>query len=153
MFSNSPEGDWGDQDSSVSQILYSFAASMSASGSCRLSRRLSNNDEGSSFPVLTTRNGNLHSIIRTRSSQSLPTAYGIRAGVPDDEETGSMRGVNRMPDSDELGRLLMDERRLSEILNGPQARSMKLIGRNNPRYQWEQYWKSDDELKAMSKPM
>lgn len=58
-----------------------------------------------------------------------------------------------MPDSDELGRLLMDERRLSEILNGPQARSMKLIGRNNPRYQWEQYWKSDDELKAMSKPM
>ena len=125
---------------------------MSVSAGDRLSRRLSNNDDGS-FPIFTTRNGNLHSIIRTRSSQSLPSLHGFRASGLDDEETGSVRGVSRMPDSEELGRLLMDERRLTQILNGPQARSMKLIGRNNPRYRWEQYWKSKEELGAMSKPM
>jgi divalent metal cation (Fe/Co/Zn/Cd) transporter len=46
-----------------------------------------------------------------------------------------------------------DPRRLSllgpEILNTPQMRSMRLIGNSNPRYRWVQYFKSEDELKAM----
>lgn len=68
-----------------------------------------------------------------------------------------MRGA-RPQDNDELSKLLMDERRLQQLLQGPQnrgpqARSMKLIGRSNPRYRWERYWKSNEELKAMKKPM
>lgn len=47
----------------------------------------------------------------------------------------------------------MEERRLSGILNTPQMRSIRLIGKSNPRYQWEKYWKTEEELKRMKKPM
>lgn len=40
-----------------------------------------------------------------------------------------------------------------EVLMTPQMRSQRLIGNNNPRYQWEKYYKSDDELKKMKKPI
>ena len=40
-----------------------------------------------------------------------------------------------------------------EVLNAPQMRSMRLIGNNNPRYEWERYYKSREELKGMKKPM
>lgn len=32
-------------------------------------------------------------------------------------------------------------------------RSQRLIGNSNPRYQWEQYFKTDEELKKMRKPL
>ncbi|KAF2158191.1 hypothetical protein K461DRAFT_219628 [Myriangium duriaei CBS 260.36] len=35
----------------------------------------------------------------------------------------------------------------------PQMRSQRLIGNANPRYRWEQYWKSEEELKKMKKPI
>ncbi len=41
----------------------------------------------------------------------------------------------------------------SDVLMTPQMRSMRLIGNNNPRYQWERYYKSDEELKKMRKPV
>ncbi|OMP89246.1 Metal tolerance protein 3 [Diplodia seriata] len=48
-----------------------------------------------------------------------------------------------------------DERRSSvggaSILLTPQMRSQRLIGNSNPRYRWEQYWKSDEELKKYPK--
>jgi cation diffusion facilitator family transporter len=40
-----------------------------------------------------------------------------------------------------------------EVLMTPQMRSMRLIGNSNPRYRWEQYYKSDEELKTMKKPV
>lgn len=40
-----------------------------------------------------------------------------------------------------------------EVLMNPQMRSMRLIGDNNPRYRWEQYYKRDEELKKMKKPI
>lgn len=40
-----------------------------------------------------------------------------------------------------------------EVLMTPQMRSMRLIGNSNPRYRWEQYYKSDEELKKMTKPV
>jgi hypothetical protein len=40
-----------------------------------------------------------------------------------------------------------------DILNTPQIRSMRLIGNSNPRYRWQQYYKSEDELKKMKKPI
>ncbi|PPJ51321.1 hypothetical protein CBER1_08607 [Cercospora berteroae] len=45
-----------------------------------------------------------------------------------------------------------DSRRMSyaaSILNTPQVRSQRLIGSTNPRYRWEQYWKSEDQLKTI----
>lgn len=35
----------------------------------------------------------------------------------------------------------------------PQMRSQRLIGNTNPRYRWEQYWKTQEQLKKMSKPI
>ena len=46
-----------------------------------------------------------------------------------------------------------EERRLSVILNGPHMRSQRLIGNSNPRYRWERYWKTEEELKPMKKMM
>lgn len=45
-----------------------------------------------------------------------------------------------------------EDRRMSyaaSILNTPQVRSQRLIGSTNPRYQWEQYWKTDEQLKQI----
>lgn len=39
------------------------------------------------------------------------------------------------------------------VLTKPELRSSRLIGNSNPRYQWERYKKSDDELKKMKKPL
>ncbi|KAL8795784.1 MAG: hypothetical protein Q9195_001836 [Heterodermia aff. obscurata] len=41
----------------------------------------------------------------------------------------------------------------SETLMTPQMRSMRLIGNNNPGYQWEKYYKTEEELKLMKKPV
>ncbi|KAF7552187.1 hypothetical protein G7046_g7500 [Stylonectria norvegica] len=113
-----------------------------------------------SHHILPTRSGALTSLIRSRSAQSISSMAGAHLSHPvspfwagpEDEETASMRGQPR--DNDELSRLLMDERRLTQLLNGPgQIRSLKLLGRSNPRYYWEQYWKHEDELKAMPKKL
>ncbi|EFW98842.1 cation diffusion facilitator [Grosmannia clavigera kw1407] len=45
-----------------------------------------------------------------------------------------------------------DERRLSALLNNPQMRSMRLIGKAK-RYRWERYWKTEDQLKVLSAPL
>ncbi|KAH7197503.1 uncharacterized protein B0J16DRAFT_20641 [Fusarium flagelliforme] len=110
---------------------------------------LSNDD---SHNPLGTRSGHLQSLIRSRSQQSmqslsssLPT-HSAAFWMGDDEEAGLIRH-----DNDELGRLLADERRLTQLLHGPQNRSAKLIGRSNPRYRWEQYWRPEEELSSMPK--
>jgi len=41
----------------------------------------------------------------------------------------------------------------SEVLMTPQMRSMRLIGNSNSRYQWKQYFKSEEKLKKMKKPI
>ena len=46
----------------------------------------------------------------------------------------------------------MDDNRRS-LLMTPQMRSMRLIGYSNPRYRWEQYYKPEEELKLMKKPI
>lgn len=101
---------------------------------------------------LITRPGTLASLIRSRSLQSLtgswpPPAH--RGQLQDDDEAASW---SRHED-DDIERLLRDGTRLSQILKGPQVRSMNLIGKSNPRYRWERYWKNEQELKAMKKPM
>ncbi|KAF5001671.1 hypothetical protein FDECE_10887 [Fusarium decemcellulare] len=108
---------------------------------------------------LGTRSGHLQSLIRSRSTQSMQSMSGSLHSHhsapfwmgPDDEESALLHV--RPHDNDELGRLLSDERRLTQLLNGPQNRSAKLIGRSNPRYRWEQYWKPEEDLSAMPKPL
>jgi hypothetical protein len=87
-------------------------------------------------------------------------------GMPDDEEGGYINnaGISRPPsfrlrgadDGDEEEhhrRPAADERRLSQIIMGPQMRSMRLIGTTKERYKWERYWKTEEELDAMRKPL
>lgn len=47
-----------------------------------------------------------------------------------------------------------DERRMNmaaSVLMAPQVRSQRLIGNSNPRYKWERYWKTEEELGKMPK--
>lgn len=77
--------------------------------------------------------------------------------APNDEEMGLGSRVRRHSqdniDAEDFRRSLSDERRLSQILHGPQMRSQRLIGNSNPRYMWEKYWKTEEQLKGMKKPM
>ncbi|KAI0483058.1 hypothetical protein GGR56DRAFT_222573 [Xylariaceae sp. FL0804] len=43
-----------------------------------------------------------------------------------------------------------DPRRMSELLNSTPMRSMRLIGNSNPRYRWERYWRTQEELRALT---
>lgn len=117
---------------------------------------LSHEDSFHSSP-LHTRTSTLTTLIRTRSQQSLSSprqSPPVPRHLVEDEETGPIRALRlRNEDDATIERLLRDERRLSQILHGPQARSLRLIGRSNPRYRWEQYWKTEQELGTMRKPM
>ena len=100
-----------------------------------------------------TRSGALASLIRTRSASSLSSIAGNRRVR--DEEAGHLRhpDVRHHGDDEDLGRLLMDEERLNFLLHGTRARSKNLLGKSNPRYRWERYWKTEDELRDMSAPL
>ncbi|KYK55471.1 cation diffusion facilitator 10 [Drechmeria coniospora] len=101
---------------------------------------------------LGTRTGTLASLIRSRSQQSItgswPPQPPRQQPVEDEESAAWPRH-----DEDDIERLLRDETRLSQILLGPQIRSMNLIGKSNPRYRWERYWKQDEALGTMKKPL
>ena len=103
-------------------------------------------------PMATHGQGVLGALIRTQSSTSLhrPPSVVWNRAPPDDEEPGPRR-LSQDGDIEDFRR--SDERRLSAMLNGPQMRSQRLIGNSNPRYRWERYWKTKDELRAMKKPM
>ncbi|CAK7217535.1 hypothetical protein SBRCBS47491_003192 [Sporothrix bragantina] len=108
----------------------------------------------------TPRGSSLASLMRRRSSSNLH-AFGR-----DDEEAaagaltpsgmmtpgGSFLGRRDTFSDEEDARRSHDERRLSAILNNPQMRSMRLIGRAK-RYRWERYWKNDEQLRAMTQPL
>ncbi|EKD15600.1 cation diffusion facilitator 10 [Drepanopeziza brunnea f. sp. 'multigermtubi' MB_m1] len=112
------------------------------------------NEDGAS-PMATHGQGTLASLIKSRSNQSLPAMLrkpaSLRARDPADEEEAGETLSRELDDSDDF--MSTDERRLSLILNGPQMRSQRLIGNSNPRYRWERYWRTEEELKGMSKPI
>ncbi|KAL9020237.1 MAG: hypothetical protein Q9185_002520 [Variospora sp. 1 TL-2023] len=117
---------------------------------------------------VSTRGQNLPSLIQSRSSASLRD---VRAYLnqrktsvyhdetdeePDVERDGGLRSSQRnghSPASNKIGRPERLASNTSEALMTPQMRSMRLIGNSNPRYQWEKYYKSDDELKQTKKPI
>ncbi|KAI1756617.1 hypothetical protein F4782DRAFT_549127 [Xylaria castorea] len=94
----------------------------------------------------------------SRSHQSLHN-YGSswRGAVPDDEEALLTHSISSHGFADGLEdehrRSQADERRLNQILNSDQVRSMRLIGNPNPRYKWERYWKTEEQLKALKEPL
>jgi Cation efflux family len=108
--------------------------------------------------VISTRGQRLTGLIQSRSSNALQTLSRHRGRVNSthsistgDEEARPALDDERRPVFNEI-----DTRRGSmnpDILNTPQVRSMRLIGNSNPRYRWQKYYKSDEELKKMKKPI
>jgi hypothetical protein len=109
-------------------------------------------------PMATHGNGALSALIKSRSNSSLHNLHqrpSFRGRDTSDEEeavqVGRSRRMSRDEEIEDFRR--SDERRLSAVLNGPQMRSQRLIGNSNPRYRWQRYWKTAEELKPMRKPM
>ncbi|KAK3394521.1 hypothetical protein B0H63DRAFT_517644 [Podospora didyma] len=95
-------------------------------------------------PPLAPKPSALATLVRNRSAVSLHNPF-----AHDEEEGGHTH--HTLPHGHGHGQ--DDDRRMSAILNGPHMRSMRLIGSSNPRYRWERYWKTDEQLAAMKKPL
>ena len=102
--------------------------------------------------TITTRGQNLPALIQSKSSTRLsrrPSTIRSRreSDSSNEDDLESFRGGLTMP----WGEV---ERRMSAaILNTPQMRSQRLIGNSNPRYKWEKYYKSEEELSKLKKPI
>jgi hypothetical protein len=107
--------------------------------------------------AVSTRGQRLHGLIQSRSSNALHTLSRYRgrvnsiqgSGAGDEESRPAVDGRRSIVNE-------LDERRGSvtpDILNTPQVRSMRLIGNTNPRYRWQRYYKSEEELKKMKKSL
>ena len=86
-------------------------------------------------PIASKGQGVLANLIHSRSTTNI---FSWR----DDNDARNEYPARRSRDDDEL-----------PILDTPQVRSMRLIGNSNPRYQWERYWRTDEELESLKKPM
>ncbi|RMD44213.1 hypothetical protein DV735_g787, partial [Chaetothyriales sp. CBS 134920] len=105
-----------------------------------------------------TRGGHLQGLIKTWSATpKRPTSLYSVDTTTDDEERGFFDGaVDASPWRRSGYHSDTDPRRASigpEILMTPQMRSMRLIGNSNPRYRWQQYYKTEEELNQMRKPI
>ncbi|EMC97162.1 hypothetical protein BAUCODRAFT_574989 [Baudoinia panamericana UAMH 10762] len=110
------------------------------------------------------RGHNLPGIVHSRSSANVA---GLRSAVWSRRRRSSLGAEDfprRSHESDQAShdRGVGDsddhehDRRMSNAANllmGPQMRSQRLIGNSNPRYRWEQYWKTEDQLKNMPKKL
>lgn len=100
---------------------------------------------GESNAPISTRSGQLQSLISRRPStlRSSKSGRDRRGSVSSDDDFEEFRHSLIAQD-------LASERRASmgaHALHTPQMRSMRLIGNSNPRYKWERYFKTEDELK------
>lgn len=119
---------------------------------------------------LSTRGQHLPALIRDRSSKDI---HGLarretlrrRSSLDGSFAPGSVKPSDDSSDTETLRPGLSssarsigerDDRRQStgaSALMTPQMRSQRLIGNSNPRYKWGKYWKTEEELKKMKKPM
>jgi hypothetical protein len=113
-------------------------------------------------PLSTPGNQALNSLLRARSLGSNTSLHklgsrrpsSVHRGYGDDHDEEASPGLERrFSRQPREGDDPTYERRANELLNGPQMRSMRLIGNSNPRYNWKKYWKTEEELKQMRKPM
>ncbi|KUI54096.1 Metal tolerance protein 9 [Cytospora mali] len=110
-------------------------------------------------PMLASKgHGTLTSLIRNRSQT--PVQSPLWKAYADEEEAAGgstpfpewaafRRRNSTIDEDDEDRRSITEERRLSALLTGPHMRSMRLIGISSPRYSWERYWKTEDQLRDM----
>ncbi|KAF1972237.1 hypothetical protein BU23DRAFT_164487 [Bimuria novae-zelandiae CBS 107.79] len=95
--------------------------------------------------VLSTRSGQLQSLISRRPSTLRSSRSGRerRGSVSSDDDLEDFRNSLMAQD-------IASERRASvgaHVLHTPEMRSQRLIGNSNPRYKWERYFKTEEELK------
>ncbi|KAI9674511.1 MAG: hypothetical protein M1817_001849 [Caeruleum heppii] len=108
--------------------------------------------------VLSTRGQKFPTLIQLHSSGSLQALSGLPnrrpSSVRDEEASGGGDRERERAGEDE-GRdgSAADRNMGKQALNTPKMRSARLIGNSNPRYQWEKYVKTADELKKMKKPI
>ncbi|KAK0840387.1 hypothetical protein LTR03_010613 [Friedmanniomyces endolithicus] len=123
----------------------------------------------SSDPVLPSRNQGLPGLISSRSQTNIAALRGQRmrrrrsSAGDDDPPRGSQESerprdleAGRRGTFNESNEDWMHDRRMSNaasVLMTPQMRSQRLIGNSNPRYRWEKYWKKDEDLKNLPKPL
>lgn len=103
---------------------------------------------------LTTRGQHLPALLHNLSG-SIPHAQFRRGSTFRWDRLHDEEAQNDTDDhsDDEDHRLTRRASHAVETLLAPQMRSQRLIGNSNPRYRWEQYWKTDDDLKKMKKPL
>ncbi|KAJ9628537.1 hypothetical protein H2203_002438 [Taxawa tesnikishii (nom. ined.)] len=119
---------------------------------------------------ISTRGQHLPALIKNRSSTNIVGLQRTYSGIQRRRSSldGSFTRPRRSEDSDseqdveaqrpslESARQEYDgeplDRRVS-VLMTPQMRSQRLIGNSNPRYRWEQYYKTEEQLKKMRKPI
>ncbi|KAI1414817.1 hypothetical protein F5Y13DRAFT_158367 [Hypoxylon sp. FL1857] len=140
-------------DNSVSRLSSSDPRRGFIKGSFLLSR------DDSPPPISPRGHGALTQLLKSRSYGSLhnygSTWRGAIPNLPDDEESALLPASYSRSESDdeEHRRSQVDERRLNQLLNSTPMRSMRLIGNSNPRYKWSRYWKTEEQLSAMRKPV
>lgn len=122
--------------------------------------------------TISTRGQKLPGLIQSRSSANVPGlkqrdggVYRRRSSVDSSVPRPSAPGESQrdleaqrstMPAAAGWGGGETDDRRQSlaaNVLMTPEMRSQRLIGNPNPRYRWEQYYKTEEELKKMKKPI
>lgn len=116
-------------------------------------------------PMATHGSGALTGLIRSRSNTSLHNqprrGSVLRGRDAPDEEAGvgesppriMMRNARESNDAEDDRHSASNERHFSAVLFSSQMRSQRLIGNSNPRYRWQRYWKTEQELSKMKKPM
>ncbi|KAI9681561.1 MAG: hypothetical protein M1829_000758 [Trizodia sp. TS-e1964] len=99
--------------------------------------------------VWSTRGQILPSLIQSRSSASLPAPAHYRRPSSIRREWSDVEANS----NEESPHQREPTGSNSVGIDNAQSRSMRLIGNNNSRYKWEQYYKSKEELKKMKKPI
>lgn len=87
-------------------------------------------------------------------SEDLPTRHIHESARDNDGLPEGQSQVLSSPGVAQGGEEFEHLRRMSSIpasLLTPQMRSQRLIGNSNPRYRWEQYWRTEKELEDMPK--
>jgi cation diffusion facilitator family transporter len=100
--------------------------------------------------AISTRGHQLPSLLNKTRRPSTIRSSERRGSDTDDEDLEAYRNGLAMPydrDSDRRSSIG------AHVLNTPQMRSQRLIGNSNPRYKWEKYYKRDEELKGLKKPI
>jgi len=109
--------------------------------------------------VFPNRGHRLPALIQSRSSANISSRWQRarrRSSVGENAPWRAHEGGGEGGNLDDTGDYWDDyhDRRMSNaanVLMTPQMRSQRLIGNSNPRYKWEKYWKTEEQLKQMPK--